>query len=337
MGQIRNALIRYRIIDKSLRNQYNPYPSKSFLRKVCEEALYGSEGGVNICDSTIEKDLFYLRMEHDAPIKYSKKNLGYFYSDPSFSFDEIPLTEDDMDAIRFAANTLAQFKDVDMFAQFGFAIDKIVERVSFSKDPFSKDITSFVQFESGISMAGNAYLAPLMTAIRSKFYVHFEYESFINAQRKPRKVVPLLLKEYRNRWYLVSFDCVKESVITYALDRIYELSISDLISIEKISFDVDQFFKNAIGITVTKAKPEHIVFKADNISSKYIASQPFHNSQSITKEGKNKTTFSLHVIVSEEIIRQLLSFGGEIEVVEPASLRNLLIKRIQDMYNAYGI
>ena len=59
MPHIKNALIRFRIIDKMLRNKYKPFPSKRDLREACEESLYGSVGGEHICDSTIEKDLFF--------------------------------------------------------------------------------------------------------------------------------------------------------------------------------------------------------------------------------------------------------------------------------------
>ena len=41
MPHIKNALIRYRIIDRMLRNKYKTYPSTADLREACEEALYG--------------------------------------------------------------------------------------------------------------------------------------------------------------------------------------------------------------------------------------------------------------------------------------------------------
>src|SRR3989338_5689824 len=70
MPHIKNALIRFRIIDRCIRNQYKPYPSKLEIREACEDALYGTSDGENICDSTIEKDLFAMRMEHDAPCAF---------------------------------------------------------------------------------------------------------------------------------------------------------------------------------------------------------------------------------------------------------------------------
>jgi len=337
MPHIKNALIRYRIIDRSLRNTYRPFPSKEELRKACEETLFGSDDGANICDSTIEKDLFAMRMEHDAPIKYSKRHHGYYYTDENFTINDIPLTEQDIEAIKFAANTLIQFKDVEMFKQFGFAIDKIFDRVTISGDPREKDIASHVQFETAYSIKGNEFLAPLLEAIRHKQIIQFEYESFQSAKRKTRRVVPLLLKEYRNRWYLISFDCIKDGIITYALERMEMLENTSEIFHQKIDFSPENFFKNAIGITANDSNPEKIVFKADNIAAKYILSQPFHPTQELIKEGKNRSTFSLDVIISEELIRSFLSYGGEIEVVEPLNLRQTMIKRLNDMIENYKI
>lgn len=335
MPHIKNALIRYRIIDRALRNKFKPYPSKAELREACEEALFGSVDGANICDSTIEKDMFAMKMEHDAPIKYSKRYSGYYYSDEDYSLDEIPLTHEDLEAIRFATNTLSQFKDVGIFKQFGFAIDKIVDRVTISKDMNDEAIHSYVEFETPVVTGGNEFLSPLLDAIKSKNIVHFEYASFQSQQSKPRRVLPLLLKEYRNRWYLLSYDYAKGTIVTYALDRMSLLVVSEEIGVCPLPFNPKQFFQHAVGITASQGKPEKVVFKADNIAAKYINSQPFHSSQRILKEGKNKTTFELEVFVSEELIRTILSYGGEIQVVEPAFLKEEVVQRIRKMVDNY--
>lgn len=338
MPHIKNALIRYRIIDRCIRNKYKPYPTKRELREACEEALYGSSDGANICDSTIEKDMFAMKMEHDAPIKYSKRHSGYYYEDPDFSINDIPLTEEDLSAIKFAANTLMQFRDVDMFRQFGSAIDKIVDRVSISTNPNDKDLGHFVQFESAVSSGGNEYLPGILEAIRNNLVITFDYTSYISGKTKNRSVVPLLLKEYRNRWYLISLDLSKSDIITYGLDRMSELNITDETASKPSDFNPDNYFKYAVGITAdNKSEPENVVFKADNVAAKYIESQPFHVSQKMVKVGKNRTTFELKVLVSEEFIRSLLSYGGEIEVLAPLSLRENILKRLRSMNDIYSL
>jgi len=337
MPHIKHALIRYRIIDKALRNKYNPYPSKKMFRELCEEALFGNDEGVNICDSTIEKDIFAMRMEHDAPIKYSKKFGGYYYEDPNFSINDIPLTEDDISSIKFAVNTLNQFRENAVFKQFGTAIDKIVDRFTIAKDPQDKDLTNYVQFEASLSVKGNEYLAPLLEAIKVKLIVEFEYASFLTSKRKKRSVLPLLLKEYANRWYLITFDLNKHQIITYALERMEDLVVTSETAEKPLNFNAESFFKHAVGITTSEDEPVDVVLKADKIAARYLNSQPFHNSQKIVKEGKNKTTFELKVLISEELIRLIMSYGGSIEVIQPLELREEIILRIEEMCSNYNL
>jgi predicted DNA-binding transcriptional regulator YafY len=328
MGQIKNAIIRYRLIDKCIQNKYAPFPSKIKLREVCEEHLFGSEGE-NISDSTIEKDLYAMRMDHDAPIKFSKKNNGYYYADENFSMNDIPLTEDDLEAIRFAASTLSQFKDNPFMQQFGSAIDKISDRVSLTNP--ATEAGNYIQFEASTTVRGSEYLAILLEAMQSGKKVTFDYESFVSGNRKARTCSPYLLKEYLNRWYLVCFDDEKGFIITYALERMFEPEISEAAADNHTNFDRNIYFAHSIGITAGGKAPEQVLLKVDNISSKYLETQPLHHTQEVVKRGKNKTTFQLNVVQSEELIRALLAYGGDLEISEPVSLRNEIVARIAKM------
>ncbi|MFM7667261.1 MAG: helix-turn-helix transcriptional regulator [Bacteroidota bacterium] len=336
MPHIKNALIRYRIIDRCIRNKYKPFPSKKELREACEENLFGSNYGEHICDSTIEKDLFNMRMDHDAPIKYSKKNDGYYYEDPNYSINDIPLTEEDLESIQFAVNTLQQFREVDMFKQFGQAIDKIVDRVAIESKQTLNSENPIVQFETAYSTGGNEFLPKLYESIISKNKVIFNYKSFKSIDFKERIVSPLLLKEYRNRWYLISFDESKNDIITFALERMDNLQTThEHCKIPK-DFDPKKYFEFSTGITAYQGIPELIEIKADSISAKYIQSQPFHHSQELIRENNEFSVFQLKVFISEELIRSFLSFGGEIEVIAPEGLRSILKERSTQLFQKYN-
>lgn len=331
MSQIKNAQIRYRVIDRSLRNAYKPFPSKRDIREACEDALFGSVDGEHICDSTIEKDLFAMRLEHDAPIKYSKKNRGYYYEDENFSINDIPLNEDDIEAIKFAANTLIQFKDVDLFQNFGSALDKIFDRISIADDPTDGVIDKLVQFEASNSKGDTEFLSPLLKAIRERLITEFLYKSFASKVEKRRRVAPLILKQYHKRWYLICQDLKKDRITTYALDRMSTLQLTEDYFLDNFNFNSDAYFEHAVGITSIEGRPQDVVLKVLNQAANYLKTQPLHKSQETVKVGKNKTTIKMKVFVTEELIRGLLSYAGEIEVVEPINLKEELIKRSQNL------
>ena len=84
-----------------------------------------------------------MRMEHDAPIAYSKREKGYYYTNDEFTMDDVPLTEKDISAIKAASTILHQFKSTSLFSQYQFAIDKILDRAVTSQQKFITQKTTF--------------------------------------------------------------------------------------------------------------------------------------------------------------------------------------------------
>ena len=75
--------------------------------------------------------------------------------------------------------------------------------------------------------------------------------------------------------------------------------------------------------------------KTNPIAAKYIASQPLHHSQKLISESNEYSVFELTILISEELIRTILSYAGEIEVLEPTSLKEILSERIHQMAAIY--
>ncbi|MBL4706376.1 MAG: WYL domain-containing protein [Flavobacteriales bacterium] len=338
MPSIKNAQIRYRIIDRALRSEYDLYPKKEDLRELCEDNLFGSVSGEHISDSTIEKDLYTMRMEHDAPIKYSKKEKGYYYDDPDYSLENIPLSEDDIIAIKFAANIFEQFKGIEVFRQFEFAIEKILDRVYISNNIEDSAVDQFVQFETTSKTLGGEFLQPLLSAIKEKLIVTFEYKSFKakTEEWKSRKVHPYLLKEYRNRWYLIGFSEEKGKVITYGLDRMKALKPTDEYFLPEGSFNSDNYFKHTIGITTSDGKvPEKIELKANTVLMKYLNSQPLHSSQKLISETDNGGVYTFEIHPTPEFDMAILSYGSQAKVLKPLSYDQHISTIAKNMYKLY--
>jgi len=93
--------------------------------------------GKTFSESTIQKDIYAMRFDQglgfEAPIEYSKLHKGYSYTDESYSISSIPLKEEELVAIEFAAGILQQFTGVGLMGKFDEAITKIMESVNISR------------------------------------------------------------------------------------------------------------------------------------------------------------------------------------------------------------
>ncbi|TXB66161.1 WYL domain-containing protein [Vicingus serpentipes] len=333
------ALFRYHIIDKLIRNKHNPYPSKQDLKQACQEELYGM-GSERISDSTIEKDLFAMRYEdllgYHAPIRYSKLEKGYYYKDSNYSISKISLNERDEEAIKFAVNTLNQFKGIKVFKDFQYAISKIVDRINLSESIQDSSIEKYIQFDQYPEVKGSEYLPTLLSAIKIKNTVVMEYRKFDDgAGVKSYQINPYLLKEFRHRWYLIGYDNEINYIKTFGLDRI--ISITQTEEKFKIDdyFNPDSFFKNCYGITAFEKDPVEIQLSLTPNQARYIISMPMHHSQKIINKTKGEVVISIYVRLTWELIMDILAMGNNVKVISPINLKNKLQQILQESLNNY--
>jgi len=335
------ALLRYRIIDRCISNARNPFPSKEDLRAACEEALYGSDG-INISESTIEKDIWAMRNESElgyyAPISYHRDKRGYYYEDEGYSINEIQLNEDDLDAIRFAANTLIQFRDLPIFNQFDLAIGKIADRLSVAPNLDTSSVDRYMQFESTPSAKGSQNLAPLLHAARNHFPAHITYRKFSSDVDTTYEIHPYLLKEYRNSWYLIAWDPARNIIRTFGCDRIIKITSDESKTFtQSLDFNAETYFTHTIGITVIDdSPPVEVVFECNPILARYLSSKPLHDSQQITKLD-DSIQVTLNVIITYELIQWILGYSSEVKVISPSLLKEKLSENLKKSQELNGI
>jgi len=339
MSLHKHALIRYRIIDSMLRNKYRLYPSIEEIRAKCEDSLFGSDWGDNISKSTIEKDFRSMRSDAElgffAPIKYDKKKDGYYYTDEEFTIHNLPLKPEDIDAIKFASNTLMNFRESPLFVQFRFAIEKIFDRLNISSEVQDERLDNLVQFDSYPDFPGNDYLQPLYTAIKDYKKVEIHYQRFNSTELSVRVYHPYLLKEYKYRWYVIGYSEDRDRIVTYALDRISKIESIEEEFLIQSDFNADTFFKYSFGITQIDHAPQKIKLKFPSSQRGYIETQALHKTQEIIKETASYFILQLDVLVTYELLERIMSYGENVEVFAPESLKETIIKRYRSALSKY--
>jgi predicted DNA-binding transcriptional regulator YafY len=322
------ALIRYRIIDQMIRKGH--YPNKEELRAACEDALYGSTDNMRISYSTIDKDISALRNEEEfgyAPIEFHKQYRGYYYSDPEFRFTDA-LSSAEIDLIKISASVLHHFKGSDLLKELETTIERISNKVKLSRNA-KEEIENYIQFESAPLVGGTEFLDPILNAIRNQNKICFTYKKFAGFEVKQYTFRPYLLKEYRNRWYLVGYFNWGGDITIFGLDRIIELEILEK-PFERIKdFDPASLFKNSLGITVNSSEPFELVLEIKQSEAEYIKSLPLHHSQKIISENKEDITISIKVEDTYELQNLILGLGKDIIVLEPVFFKNQIIELLK--------
>jgi predicted DNA-binding transcriptional regulator YafY len=323
----KSATIRYRIIDRCLRNPLHKYPSKEYIRQKISDQLFG-EGSDSISLSSIEKDIVAMRddesLGYRAPIKYSKLFKGYYYDDPDYSIDSVGLSEEDCEALRNAGNTLQLFAENALFADLRQAIEKINARFSLSGDMNDPNVERYVQFETPHSTNGLSWIKPIYDAIVKRAPIHFSYFNVYKNETKNYDLDPYLLKEVKNNWYVIGWNHKKERFSTFALDRITNLHSDKKLFKYRRDFNSDAFYKYSTGIMEGPKPSEKIILEIYGPIARLLEISPLHPSQRTITKKQEVLKVELEVSVNEEFMRLLLTYCNTLKVVKPASLRTKL-------------
>ena len=331
----RNALIRFRTIDTCLRNRYRKWTLDDLIN-ACSDALYEYEGiDKEVSKRTIQLDIQMMRSDklgYNAPIIVTDKKY-YTYEDPEYSITNNPLIENDLNKLNEVVDILRQFKGFSHFQEMTGMIQRLEDKLYTAKTK-QKPI---VHLETNESLRGIEYLDEMYQAIHKKQVIELLYQSF--KARTPNIILfhPYLLKEYRNRWFVLGRKSTKEPLMTLALDRIKEISVAAHIEYtENFEFDADKHFQHVIGVTVDKGKrPQKVHLKVDRKNAPYVITKPFHPSQQVIAKSKTGIEITLNVQLNFELEREILGFGDSIEVISPLSLRNRILSKLKAAVETY--
>lgn len=331
----KDALVRYRVINKCLISKAKKYPTKEELQEACQEAL----GLNNISLRTIEKDLEEMRYNEElgfkAPIEYSKKQKGYYYSDPNYSTDKIPLKENDLNALRFAAGILNQFSQISMLKDFSGTVSKILEAVNINRILSEESQLDFIEFDKAEHIPGGPMLEKIVNAIQAGNQIEFKYKKHGSAEIKTYSLEPYLLKQFKNIWYIIGREPDTAKIKTFGLDRILEVEeLSKGFDITE-DFDRDKYFRHAYGITSYHGEPEEVVLEVKRKAADYMKALPLHHSQEVLSENAHYSQIKLVVYPTYDFQVQLLSYGNNLKVIKPESLKQNMISALQETLNLY--
>lgn len=322
----KEALIRYRVINRCLKDF--KYATIERLMRTCQEALYIP----SISSRTIYQDIRDMkndpRLGYFAPIEKDRDKDAFYYSDSDYSIDNIPLNEEEVKALTFAATMLDQFRNINIFSTFTGAVQKVVDTINIKRLSEDEDLLPFIQFEQSPASLGQQFIEPLIMAIKDKKVIRFKYQKFETDEVNTHKVHPYLLKQSRHRWYLIGRHDFRKNVLTFCLDRF--VSSPEVVDIpyEDIGFNAQEYYKSVIGIISPKEKPQKVVLKFSRVQAWYVITQPIHSSQ-VVKMKKDHALIELTVVPTYELIMLLMGWGPEVEVIKPKKFREEILKKYQ--------
>ena len=333
MATNKHAMIRYQALDRCFSNRYKRYYIEDLVEE-CNKAIYEFTGSLEgVKKRTIFSDISYMESPQgwNAPIKrvYEGKRCYYVYEEVNFSINKKDLSEAELETIDEALVMLNRFKGVEGF-------DWVDEFVTNFEDKLGrkKNEVPVIGYQKNPFLKGIENLSVIYNYIVNRQVLKITYEHFVKG-KMVHVVHPYYLKEYNNRWFLFGItEQKRDFLISLPLDRMVDIEPMHIEYIPNKNFNFEEYFEDVVGVSVPMSgTPDKVVLKFEKSRFPYVVTKPLHPSQRIID--KDECIVQIEVHQNSELNSLIFSFGDQVEVLAPDSLRNQFKAKINKLSEKY--
>ena len=326
MGYNKSATLRYIILDKCFQDFSRKYSVENLIDK-CSEGL-----DKKVSRSTIYEDIKAMKSEnlYAAPIvSLSEEGKTYHrYKKSDFSIQKQSVTDREKEELVTFFEMISRFET--------FPGGEWITDIKFKASKFFQleNNSGFaVVLEDNKDNKGIEYITDIIQYIFKEQVLKVQYKSFESGETKIYIVSPQFLKIFNNRYFLFCYNDDTAKVIVLPLDRIENIDFYDAAYQDKRE-EILENLENIIGVSFSQYKLVQkvvIQLKSDRIA-KYIETKPLHQ----TQKPIVNNLLRLEVQHNFELEQLILSYGDQMEVLQPEELKQSIKERVEKMYNFYN-
>lgn len=282
------------------------------------------------------REIEHMRIFFNAPVEYSNEYKGYYYEDDSFEFPVPMVSQEEVVSLIVAKRLSVTIPDQKRKQH----LDALFENLSAY---FDLDIT---ELEKKISLKNVRYSKVLpevfdtvLMALGEGKKLEITYRSVYKKESSQRIVHPLHLVLYMGSWHIMAFCETKKGIRDFALSRIRSIRmLEEAIDEHPEAAFIKQHMDEAHGIFF-EGKRKRVVLRFNERIAEYVREQVWFPGQEVEEDscGEGCLTLSFDVTDFREVSREILSFGADVEVVEPEELKQMIKEQIRRLAETYGI
>ncbi len=283
---------------------------------------------------TIQRDLDYMRYQLDAPLEYSAKHRGYYYTEKNYKLPAIDIKESDLFAVYLADKLLIQYEGTAIYnslcSVFKKIEDSLPNKIAF--DP-GNEPSRFTVFPPSNTIIKPGIWETVTSAIRlsRKFEVHYQTPG---SEPSKRTLDPYHGVRFEGDWYVVAFCHLRQEIRTFSFARMLSAKLlPDTFEIPA-SFDFHKLSGSHFGIHWGKDEVD-VKIHFNKAVAGFLKERKWHPTQRIEENPDGSAVLSLRVNHLLELKRWVLSWGSMAQVLEPKGFMEDLKLTIAEMENIY--
>lgn len=283
---------------------------------------------LDVTERQIYRDIQTLRYILHFPIKTDRKR-GIYCFDEGYSLKKLSLNRDEIMSVLIAKEVMSKTG-----SPHSKNFDKVLSNTLSSSDSGQKPPFSIILDSAVPTETIEKQYKELSEAIEECNKVTIKHLGQNNKYSK-RDIDPYRLFYSSGFWYVLAYCHKRKDIRTFALDKIDSITIHDKYFFVLKDFDVDKYLSKSWK-SYSLGEPEEVVIKFSPSAAQQIKRKQWHPLQKLKNLKEGSLEFSVTVSGHDEIMRWVLTWGAEAEVLKPKKLRKKIALELERTCRLYA-
>jgi predicted DNA-binding transcriptional regulator YafY len=181
--------------------------------------------------ATIYRDIEYMRYMLNAPIEYSAKERGWYYTEKTFRLPARFATADDMLALGMAKSLVSLYKNTPLYEPAVRLLNDITAQLS-PDDNEGGERTAWYEKRIIVPPVASTPVNPaawdmIVESMKENRAIAFEYKGYFDDDYKTRLVRPYQLLFDTGIWFLYGYAEERSAIRIFSLSRMKNVSTTN--------------------------------------------------------------------------------------------------------------
>lgn len=287
--------------------------------------------------ATVRRLIEDMRLHLNAPIVYDRDHNGYKYDLADGAMYELPglwFNASELHALLTVQQLLTSVEPGLLDPHLRPLQKRIGDLLKLQRPGFD-GLAARVRIMRVGARRGGRHFQTVAGAVAQHQRLSIRYFNRGDDRHSDREVSPQRLTYYRDNWYLDAWCHLREGLRTFALDAIEAARPLSAPAFPVTDEELDRHFAVSYGIFAGTPQ-QTAVLRFNPERARWVAKEHWHRDQAgrFLEDGR----YELRIPYSNalELTMDVLRYGPDVEVVEPAILRDLVRDRLAAALARYG-
>lgn len=292
----------------------------------------------SISSRQAQRDLEFMKERLHAPLRYNPDRRGFDYENGCYELPPVWLTEEELQALSLSLRLAAAIPD----RKIKTALRVLVEHILPARSAAAAIPLVPATLEEKVSIKNIAYYRvpeatfhAVTAALFGDVALTIAYRSPYKNETTERTIRPLHLLCYMGNWHLIAWCGLRKDIRDFAVSRILAVeTCAETLPLPPDLPPIKEHFRRNFGL-ITGDAPIVVELRFSPAVAPFVVEQEWHEAQQTALSADGFLTMSFPVSGFAEITREILKYGADVEVVEPAELREAVAREIRRMEKLY--